>query len=523
MYKLIIVDDEPTVLKFLHYVVNTYTLPFYICGEGENGEQALELVKKHQPEFVIIDIQMPLMDGLTVAEHIKKNYPLTKVYILTAHEHFDYAQRALRTHVDDYLLKPLKPEQLVEVLKKGIEDMLHQRINDHKLEKMERQVEQIKPVVKGKLVNDLITYGKIPLEKFTVICQMLDLLKVEPFGVFVISLENEGRETFCGSEANKFFAGELADRLGSCIYDILPGGEIVVLLQNNGIASSKQEVKKLTERLVREFALHIYTGLSFVSGQDIPAAFQEADHLRRTSLFWGQEGVFWDERGMKTAITIPDLDDIGKKIFNHLLERKFDKAKEIVKKMLEGMEGGSIEQVISICNRLGAILLYLFAEQIITGDEAVAMQKKYEAGLEKMQRYSQLQQVLLVFLRGFHEKLDALGDTQAEMAVKWAVRYINQNYSEEITLEKMAEKLFLSSCYFSRIFKKYAGEGFASFLIRIRIEQADKLLRTGKYSVAQVAKIVGFHDPGYFSNVFKKYQNISPNQVYVIQNEQESS
>lgn len=113
MYNLVIADDEQLVFQYIQAVIEKNHLPLHICGTASNGKEALRLVQIYQPEFVMLDINMPEINGLDVAERIREANPDTFIYILTAYKEFEYAHRAMHARVTDYLVKPIKPHDLV--------------------------------------------------------------------------------------------------------------------------------------------------------------------------------------------------------------------------------------------------------------------------------------------------------------------------------------------------------------------------------------------------------------------------
>ncbi len=157
MHRLLIVDDEPVELQFVRYVIEKYKLPLTICGEAMDGFQAVELAEKFQPDFVIIDISMPHKNGLEAAAIIKEKYPWMKVYILTAYERFDYAKKAIEIDVEDYLTKPISPDKLINVLKKGIKNKLKEKLEISKASRLHNNLKAIEPNLKRQVVMDLIT------------------------------------------------------------------------------------------------------------------------------------------------------------------------------------------------------------------------------------------------------------------------------------------------------------------------------------------------------------------------------
>lgn len=118
MYTLLVVDDEPILIKGIRSFIDFEALSITTVFEARNGEEALELCRKHRPDIVLADINMPKMNGLDFAEAAKKLYPSLKIAMITGYDYFDYAVAALKSGVDDYVLKPVSKNDIQELLQK---------------------------------------------------------------------------------------------------------------------------------------------------------------------------------------------------------------------------------------------------------------------------------------------------------------------------------------------------------------------------------------------------------------------
>lgn len=116
LIKVLLVEDEISTRKLLNIIVNWEEFHMYICGEASNGREALFKIEKDHPDLVVTDIRMPILDGIALAKEIQKRYPDIKVMIITAYDDFSYAQDALRIGVVDFILKPLKRQEVKEAL-----------------------------------------------------------------------------------------------------------------------------------------------------------------------------------------------------------------------------------------------------------------------------------------------------------------------------------------------------------------------------------------------------------------------
>lgn len=120
MYTLLVVDDEPILIRGIRSFVDFEALSITEVLEATNGEEALELFKSHRPDVVLADINMPKMNGLDFASAAKALKPNVKIAMITGYDYFDYAVAALKTGVDDYVLKPVSKNDIQELLQKLI-------------------------------------------------------------------------------------------------------------------------------------------------------------------------------------------------------------------------------------------------------------------------------------------------------------------------------------------------------------------------------------------------------------------
>ena len=117
-YSIILVDDEEEVRKSIIRQIKWQETGFWVAGDAENGQDALEKLDSLQPDLVLTAIRMPYMDGLALAEQIRKRYPSTKVVIFSGYDDFEYAQKAIKLNVTEYILKPVNVEELTSILKR---------------------------------------------------------------------------------------------------------------------------------------------------------------------------------------------------------------------------------------------------------------------------------------------------------------------------------------------------------------------------------------------------------------------
>ena len=118
LYGIMLVDDEEEARKAIIRKMDWERLGFYVAGDAENGQDALEKVELLEPDVVMTDIRMPYMDGLTLAARIREKYPSTKILIFSGYDDFEYAKQAIKLGVTEYILKPVSGQELAKILDK---------------------------------------------------------------------------------------------------------------------------------------------------------------------------------------------------------------------------------------------------------------------------------------------------------------------------------------------------------------------------------------------------------------------
>ena len=114
--KIIIVEDEKSIRNGLVKMLPKLDPEYEVVGSAKDGSEGYQRILAEQPDLVIMDIEMPEMDGLTMLEKLRKEGFAGKAVVLTAYSDFSYAKRAIELGIENYLLKPIKLEELKKTL-----------------------------------------------------------------------------------------------------------------------------------------------------------------------------------------------------------------------------------------------------------------------------------------------------------------------------------------------------------------------------------------------------------------------
>ena len=136
MYRILLVDDEALIREAVSENVKWEQYGYELAGSCENGKEALEFIEENPVDVVFTDICMPYMDGMELSEKLSEDYPSVKIVILSGYDDFDYAKKAIRYGVKEYLLKPITADEMGDVLLALKTEMDKERKAEQKLSKL---------------------------------------------------------------------------------------------------------------------------------------------------------------------------------------------------------------------------------------------------------------------------------------------------------------------------------------------------------------------------------------------------
>lgn len=193
MFRVMIIDDEPIIRKGIRNIINWKQFDCEVCAEASDGEEGKNLIEDFRPDILLTDIRMPGTDGLAMIRAVKDLVPHSKIIILTGYRDFDYVQEAIKLGVFDFVLKPTKIEELTAVLGRAVSELKCLVKRDEELEKLKKLFEQNIPVLKEKLLYDILYGINLDRESMPAQAQLLGIC-IGRFILAVVEIDNEDEE-----------------------------------------------------------------------------------------------------------------------------------------------------------------------------------------------------------------------------------------------------------------------------------------------------------------------------------------
>ena len=524
MNKILIVEDERFTRESLMTCIHWSEVDCEIAATAEDGVEAIGLIASIEPDIVISDIKMDGMDGIGLCEHIYNHCPNIRVILVTGHSEFEYAQRALKLGVKDFILKPTDPDELLHAIRRISSEMEAIKKRQEEYQRLQKVVEDNIPLLQERFILDLVT-GNLAHEKE--ISQRQHFLQMD-FSCFTMAvLEIDNYEEFLDKyeEPQRQILKLMIRDIGLGVmreygvaHFIEKEPNLFILFISFG--ADHDLLEDIQQKIATFTDLSVSLGISRAAGhpQEMNAAFRQAIEALSRKFYIGQQCIIyfqdinWNDRGGNTA-----------------MNNSFD---GMLAQMLIRVRAGDKEGALVNLMKIEQILLKekgekaVFFKNVVI--DIVIQIQRLQLGMGKPSSISGVADVPFITAIANGETLKEIWDLLTNMVVKTTdvaherhknltrsvvdriIAYINDNYRKDISLEELGDIAFMNPKYVCRLIKKETGSNFTDILLTIRIERARQLLRNPDMKTYEVAESVGISDSRYFSKVFKKHTGMTP-------------
>lgn len=532
MYKIVIVDDDILIRKGIRNVIRWKDLECEICAEASSGEEALKVIEEVKPDIVITDIKMPNMDGIELIDRIKRTIPQCKIVILTAYREFEYAQRAIKIGAFDFLLKPTKVEDIINVIKKAINEIKKEKTIVEELEKINSILKEKLPVLRENFLFNVI-FEMIQNEDE--ILQMASLYEIEIGSFLMILAECTTREEKGKHNTHLYLLGisnMLNDFLNHSytIYSIYLNNSQAVYIINSKKEVEKKDENELFELLnqLKKAAVECFNiDLTLVVSTwgngivQLPEKYKECIDAINYRFYFDEEDIIYYKDLSHFFMYMDDrkLKNLKNEILLSVRYGNFTNINKLLLELEETLKKTKTDKQY-ILNFYYLLLIEVnmikaqLSSVINTSNNSEVFENiDYLNEITRCKNLSELSNILRTSIQRTIEEVQNHNLNKMGSLVKKVIDYIKENYHlNDISLSDISEKFFVSPSYLSRLFKKETGKNLSDFINEYRIEKAKQLLLTTDLKTYEIADRVGIPDPHYFSRLFKRYTGCSPSE-----------
>jgi two-component system, response regulator YesN len=536
MLSLLIVEDEDVTREGLTTLIDWESLGIKICGLAANGVEALRVLENEQADLVLTDIRMPLMDGLQLVSQIRERKWDISVILLSGYGDFEYAQRALRLGISDYLVKPCSPDEIQNVFTKISKEILKQRKFTDEMKGLEQQLHVNIPLVKTQILQQWLNFPPLVTENRREQQKSVRMnLGFEHVIVVAFRIDNKTIDNLNYSStdfellsfaASNIIKETLEQALLQPIEVVKEQDNIVVIC--NGYMEWMEE--KLNTGLTRVLAnlkeflmVTVSAGISN-STPDINLlhiAYEEALNALELRFYRGSGKFYFyqdiaelKKENLPTNINQLELLKLEQSALEHLRAGLFAEVLTDTERWLEFFQADYTHSRKQINLRTLSFLDRMM--QLTKEKKNTETDLFQELGSidEQVSRIETLEELAGFVYRTIRQIIEALNSHKTpKRKVQQTQDYIAEHYnSSSLSLAGVAKALFVSSTYLSTLFKQELGINFLDYVHQYRIEKAKALLQSKDQKIHTVAKEVGYFDEAHFTKTFKKWTGMLPSQ-----------
>lgn len=496
MYRVLIVDDEKVERNGIRFLLKKLGMEFEI-QEAPNGKAALEILQKEPIDILLTDVKMPFMDGMELIEQVRLHRMNLSIVIFSGHNEFEYAKKAMKAGVYDYILKPVDPKEFQNTMNKVLLDLDNAKeeavIRTRGEEFFREHI--LYSVVNGASKEDITARAD----------GLLTLDFLEKYKRMML-VECDGE--FFGRNNEKFLEIVEKELELPCQYLNLNSQQSIFMLLETG-GGCMPIAEKIRDMVWSSFHVrcHIAISKEITGFEDIASALEECELLMENRFYQSETYIYIADRSEETSL-MQQLDDdtLMKQMKQDIKMKDMPALREHYERLCERYRIKTQFSQVYI-KFIFSNLLKEFYDALPDMNEA-ELNKEIDA----LYRASDFEQMLELVDKNI-KKLEDVFDSNPQLAhreVDTVKKYIYEHFSEEISVEQLAELVYMAPSYLSFIFKKETGQNLSKFIKAYRMEKAKEMLEGTHNKIVSISNAVGYPNVSYFCQSFREYYGISP-------------
>ncbi|SHN30413.1 AraC family transcriptional regulator [Gracilibacillus kekensis] len=509
MIKVMLVDDEAIEREGIQMILGRNRSDFEVVAEAKNGREAVELALTHQPNLIFMDIKMPEFDGLVAIEKILAEQPQTKCIMVSAFDTFRYAKRAMKFGIKEYLLKPSKVKEVLEAYDRMVEEIEQEKVRAEEKVATNHRLERASSLVEMEFILTLMMdhVHEFEAEDWK---EWLDLQNTKG-AVAVFSFTTSKSKISRQQKINWYQALKqaLEETNYAAFIGPLTGFQVPVFVkcnqENMKVDQFVRDVIQATLKNLTDSQLHVGVGGMVSELQQFSRSYEQA--IYALELVQSQNGakylIYTDQLESKRKELLPfeeekALIEAVKKGDYQTGMQRFDSYFQWIQKNTEykiHLIKKSIENFFIVLTRT---------------TKELGIKDDFQMTFTQFETTMQIKEAAKYHLSTVMKQVSDWRSKGVRGLLLEAKEYMEQHYSHSLRLEEVADKVGLSSYYFSKLFKEHFQVTFVEYLTSYRLEKAKTLLLDDNMPLKEIALTIGYKDPNYFSRVFKKEFGISP-------------
>ncbi len=493
LQKILIVDDELAIRQGLKNFIEWEKEGFTIVADVGNGKDALKAIEETQPDFILADIVMPIMDGVELTKIIQSRYPNIHMLILSSYSDFEYVKSTLQHGAVDYILKPtLNPKELLNKLKAMVSQKERKNSSKNQLSALNQYLLGYQHTFKTEKSAEIFPY-----KKFFLLVSNLKLYE-DPE-----QIQRQIKHVLPSQDENSSYS----------FFSLNNALVILLNLDLKEATYTQQQLWKTILSLKRaEPSAFFIQSHCLESLEQVKQAYPKLAALSLEKRFYYKQTLIIEYECLIEAEGLPPFET--KKYLLNLTNQNFDEALDELQTFITSVCLRPVleQDLKNLAN--SALYNLLAAVEEMNGNNQEISQTKMTS-FNQINNCSYLIDFPNIFTRIIKDLrllIEKYSKSNRIDLSQNLLAYINLHYAEKLTLNDLADHFHFNYNYLSVFFTTQMNENFSDYLNRVRIQHACQLLEDSRQNISEISYAVGYNDISYFSRVFKKITSKTPSQ-----------
>lgn len=519
MYSVFLVDDEPILLEGIRSKIDWESAGLNFAGEATDGEIALSMIKEIKPDILITDVKMPFMDGLELSAAVKKIQPWIKIIILSGHDEFDYAKKAISIGVEDYLLKPFTADEVIESLQKVSLQIDRERAQLSDISKMKEELKSKNKLIQKEFLNDLI-HDSASFENITEKAKQIGIdLEANLYRIIISKIESHDDSGNTKLQQACSLVNSYSSVWTHTLSFFHRNDKLVSIVKGEKPAELEENTYHIAETIEhivsknQDCTVVTAIGKTVEKISEISESYADAKKILNAAKFENKNLILSSD-----DVELKDIEFLNINQNNPLVERLKYAGKSdisaIVEESLALIRNNTLQSKV-FSSYLLVDLIFAVSQLVesfggnLKEENPQMIQRSFiDSAVSDEESFVTKIQDILNFAVDYR---DSKMTSRYGTVILKAKEYIDKNYANQnTTLTSVADYVCLSPNHFSTIFSQECKTTFIEYLTNVRIEKAKQLIKNTDKKGYDIAYECGFSDPHYFSYIFKKNTGLTP-------------
>lgn len=525
-YKVLVADDEYWIREKLRTLIDWKQYNIDFLEPAVDGEDVLIKVKEKLPDILITDINMPFINGVDLVKIVKEQYPDLVVFVISGYDDFDYVKSTLLCGAINYMLKPVNKIDLVNTISKSLEIISNNKNAANEQEKQKLQILKASSLINDREFSLLVEKEESMYTSSVMMNSNMDfagnsliLIKIHNLSELSVAYHHDMNLL---SYTIKKEIKEITGYENLLIFNyIYRSNEFIIITELENI-----KLKRMAQIIINYFSEKINAPISIVisehsySIESFHTAYIQCVSMLMTRKYKESSVILYCENNN------PDLQ---KDVKNRITEENENRLKNLLKSRNQAgmkklifetiglkqsdVDGWSFLEVKQTVKRICNVLIDYISDNK-AHREIMEIENLNELATKTVENLK-LENLCLVLDEMIEFTVDSLKEEipgSIRSVVKLAVKYIDDNFFEELTLVTLSQKYNVESSYFSKIFRQETGYNLMLYIAKKRIDKSKEYMADSKINLTEIAFMVGYDDYSYFNRVFRKMANVSPSE-----------